>query len=58
MIAAAVARYGPRLRRYARAFTYAGRDQIAYPFALLTRGLMLIVFGSEQGPDGSRRGRR
>ena len=44
MIAAAVARYGPRLRRYARAFTYAGRDQIAYPFALLTRGVMLIVF--------------
>ena len=44
MIASVAARCGPRLRRYARAFTFAGRDQIAYPFALLTRGLMLIVF--------------
>ena len=41
---AAVVRSGPWLRRYARAFTYAGRDQLAYPAALLTRGVLLVIF--------------
>ena len=41
---AAVARCGPWLRRYGRALTYAGRDQMAYPAALLTRGALLVIF--------------
>ena len=44
VIGTAATRCGPRLRRYARAFTYAGRDQLAYPAALLTRGLLLVIF--------------
>ena len=41
---AAVARCAPWLRRYGRALTYAGRDQLAYPAALLTRGVLLVIF--------------
>ena len=44
MIAAAITRCGPWVRRYGRALTYAGRDQLAYPVALLTRGLLLVIF--------------
>ena len=41
---AAVSRGAPWLRRYGRALTYAGRDQLAYPAALLTRGVLLVIF--------------
>ena len=41
---AVLSRCGPWLRRYGRALTYAGRDQLAYPAALLTRGLLLVIF--------------
>jgi len=43
-VIAAISRCGPWLRRYGRALTYAGRDQLAYPAALLTRGVMLVIF--------------
>ena len=44
MIAAAITRCGPWVRRYGRALTYAGRDQLAYPMALVTRGVLLVIF--------------
>ena len=61
---AAVSRGGPWLRRYGRALTYAGRDQLAYPAALLTRGVLLVIFvfvfntlwRAIAGDDGQLRG--
>ena len=61
---AVVFRCGPWLRRYGRALTYAGRDQLAYPAALLTRGLLLVIFvfvfntlwRAIAGSDGELRG--
>ena len=61
---AVIARCGPWLRRYGRALTYAGRDQLAYPAALLTRGVLLVIFvfvfntlwRAIAGDDGQLRG--
>ena len=52
---AAVSRCAPWLRRYGRALTYAGRDQLAYPAALLTRGVLhsgAILFEAIDAPIG------
>ena len=61
---AALSRCGPWLRRYGRALTYAGRDQLAYPAALVTRGVLLVIFvfvfntlwRAVAGGDGELRG--
>ena len=61
---ASIARCGPWLRRYARALSYAGRDQLAYPLALLTRGVLMMIFvflfntlwRAIAGDDGQLRG--
>ena len=52
---ATVSRGGPWLRRYGRALTYASRDQLAYPAALLTRGVLhsgAILFEAIDAPIG------